>query len=216
VLAAGAIAVAASATGFASSLALTPRPLTVYVAPSTIPISTCALSAPVADTYADQGSSGSNFGSATELHVRSGTTLLLLAANKRTFVRFDLSSCAVPADARVLSARMKLFMSTAPSATRTYRAHRITGSWAETSLDWVNQPGVAGSPTASVATGATANVPLEWDVLADVGAFVAGSVTNHGWRVSDAIESNTGEGRFSSREHATASRRPSLVVTYYP
>lgn len=209
-------AVVASVVGFASALALAPKPLTVYAAASTVPISSCALSAPAADTYADQGSSLSNFGTATTLQVRSGTTLLVVPANKRTFVRFDLSACSIPANARVVTAGLALSMSTAPSASRTYQVRRITESWGETTLTWSNQPGAAASATATVATGTTANVTLEWNVLTDVREFLDGTAANNGWLIADSVESDTGESVFRSREHTTASERPRLVVTYYP
>ncbi len=215
VLVAFVVAFVASGIGFASALAITPKALTVHTAASSVPISMCTLTS-AADTYADQGSAGSNFGTATTLQVRSGTTLVLLADNKRAFLRFDLASCSIPSTARVVSGRMRLFMSTAPSATRTYQARRVTASWAETTLDWNNQPAVAATPTATVVTGTTSNVTLEWDVLADVSSFVAGTATNNGWRIADSVESNTGDSQFRSREHGTTSQRPSLVVTYYP
>lgn len=204
--------------GFAASLALMPKHLTVFTSASSVPLSTCTLSASAADTYADQGSAGSNFGTATTLHVRSAVTLLLLQNNARSFVRFDLSSCSIPTSARVLTAKMKLFLSTAPSASRTYQVHRLTQSWGETTLDWNNQPTAAGTATASAATGTTNNVTTEWDVLADVSGFVAGTTTNEGWRIRDSAEGSgtAREGRFSSREHATVSQRPNLVITYYP
>jgi hypothetical protein len=211
-------ALLASGVGFAAALAITPRALTVYTSPDTVPISTCTLTAPVADTYAHEGSSGGNFGTATTLHVRSAVVLVVIPDNKRSFVRFDLSSCSIPSSARVETARLKLFLSTAPGQNRTFQVHRVTAPWGETTLTWGNQPSVAGSVTSSVGTGTTSNVYLEWDVLADVRAFVDGTLTDNGWRVKDSTESSGSafEGRFNSREHATAAQRPSLVVTYYP
>lgn len=205
------------AVGFAASLALTPKALVVFTSASSVPISTCTLT-PVADTYAEEGSSGSNFGTATTLHVRSAVILVVLPDNKRSFVRFDLSSCSIPTSARVLTAKMRLFLSTAPSASRTYQVHRLTQSWGETTLNWGNQPTAAGTATASAATGTTSNVTIEWDVLADVNGFVAGTTTNQGWRIWDSVESSgtAREGRFNAREHATVSQRPSLAITYYP
>jgi hypothetical protein len=203
--------------GFAASLALTPKRLTIFTSASSVPISTCTLTSG-ADTYADEGSGGSNFGTATTMHVRSAVTLVLLQDNKRSFVRFDLSSCSIPSSARVLTAKMRLFMSTAPSASRTYQVHRLTQSWGETTLTWNNQPTAAGTATASAATGTTSNVTIEWNVLADVSAFVAGTSTNQGWRVRDSAEGSgtAREGRFNTREHTTVSQRPSLEITYYP
>lgn len=204
------------AVGFAASLALTPKRLTVFTSASSVPISTCTLTS-AADTYADQGSASSNFGTATTMRVRSAVTLLLLQNNARTFVRFDLSACSIPTSARVLTAKMKLFLSTAPSASRTYRVHRLTGSWGETALTWNAQPSAAGTATASATTGTTNNVTIEWDVLTDVSGFVAGTTTNQGWRVMDSAEGSgtAREGTFRSREHGTASERPTLEITYY-
>ncbi len=99
---------------------------------------------------------------------------------------------------------------------RTYSAHRITAARREPSLTRNRQPDVTGSASASVATGPTANVALEWNVVAEIQAFVAGGVTSHGWRVSDSIETATGESRFSSRERGTPGQRPIRVVTCHP
>jgi hypothetical protein len=121
----GLSAVVSASVGFAAALVITPEQLTIHTAASSVPPTTCTLSTAAADTCADQGSSGSNSGTAT-------------------------------------------------------------------------------------------NVTREWDVVADVRAFVAGTATNNGWRIRDAVESASGEGRFGTREDATASRRPRLVITNYP
>jgi hypothetical protein len=200
------------AVGFAASLALTPKRLTVFTSASSIPVSTCALGA-AADTYADGAvlNQGANFGTATLLHVRSDTL-----GNKRSFARFNVASC-VPNGARIKTATLSLFLSTAPGASRTYEARRVTASWGETTLTWSNQPAVAGAATDSVGTGTTNNVTRSWNVAADVQAFANGTA-NNGWRVADSTEGVLGaqEGRFSSREHATVSQRPSLAITFYP
>jgi hypothetical protein len=213
-------AVLASGVGFAAALAITPQTLTIFTSADSVPVTTCTRTA-AADTYAHEDSSGTNFGTATTLQVRSGVTRVLLLTfpdNKRSFVRFDLASCSIPASARVVSAQLNLFLSTAPSLSRTYQAHRVTQSWSETNVDWDNQPTVAASATASAATGIASNVTIGWDVRADTQTFVAGTATNNGWRIKDVTEGAdpAHEGRFNSREHGTTSQRPSLVVTYYP
>jgi hypothetical protein len=214
-------AVLAGSVGFATALGITPRALTIFTSADTVPVTTCTLTTAEADAYAYDASPGTNFGTETTLHVRSGISRVLLLTfpdNKRSFVRFDLSSCSVPSSARVVSAEMKLFLSAAPSLSRTYQAHRVTQGWNETNLTWDNQPTVADSPTASATTGTASNVTIGWDVRADVQTFVAGTATNSGWRVKDLTEGAEPaiEGRFNSREHGTATQRPSLVVTYYP
>jgi hypothetical protein len=200
--------------GYAASLTLTPKRLTVFATASSIPISTCTLATSAADTYANGAalSQGSNFGTAAELHVRSDA-----AGNKRAFVRFDLSACPLPSGARVETATLTLHLSTAPSSSRTYQVHRVNASWAETTLTWTGQPAVAGSVTDSASTGTTSGTTIAWNVATDLQAFANGTA-NHGWRVADATEGALVgvEGRFRSREHASAGQRPRLVVTYYP
>jgi len=200
------------AVGFAASLALTPKALAVFTSASSVPISTCTLTSN-ADTYADGAvlNQGANFGTATQLHVRSDTL-----GNKRSFVRFNVSSC-IPSGARIKTATLSLFLASAPGASRTHQLRRVTASWGETTLTWSNQPAVAGAATGNVSTGTTNNVTLSWTVLADVQAFADGTA-NNGWRVADSAEGALGaqEGRYNSREHATVSQRPSLAITYYP
>lgn len=190
---------------FGASLVLSSNRLTVFAS--------CTLRAATADTYVNQASPGSNFGTATTFFVRSQ-----IGANRRAFIRFDLASCFIPATADVITARLSLHMSTAPTANRTYQAHRATASWTETGITWTNQAAVAGSATSTTTTGTSSGVRLEWDVVADVNSFVNGSLVNDGWRIADSVESSSTArtATFSSAEHGTASQRPRLTITYYP
>lgn len=204
-------AVATSAAG----LGLVPARLTAVNAASTVAVSTCSLAASSADAYVDGAAlqTNSNFGSSTDLSVRSS-----LLGNRRTFVRFDLSGCAIPSSSRVTGATFNLFLSQAPASSRTYEARRVTAAWVESTVTWANQPGVAGAATATTVTGTTSGVTLSWTVTSDVQAFVAGSTTNHGWRVADGTEGAVAAvtSILRSREGGTPSERPTLVVTYYP
>lgn len=207
--AAVASAALSAGTAFAAGLGVTAASLTSVSTPATVPSSTCWVTAS-ADTYASSLGFLSNFGTATTLQVRSGLE------NKRTFVRFDLSECAIAAGAEIKAARLQLHLSAAPTSSRTYAVHRLTATWAEGTLNWNNQPGVAASATATTTTGTTAGVTLEWTVTTDVDAFVNGTTTNFGWRVADTAEGSLSalEGAFRSREGA--SPVPTLEVTYYP
>jgi hypothetical protein len=192
--------------------------LTTSTLVAAVPINTCAVTAS-ADSYVDQASlqQGSNFGGATALQVESSRTLVtLLPTNKRSFVKFDLSSCSIPAAAAVQSARLSVFLSSAPAASRTWNVDRVTAGWTEGGITWSNQPATTGST--SITTGTTSNVTLQATVTSDVQGFVSGSLTNNGWRFSDSAEtgSPTQNGQFRSREFGTASQRPTLVVDYYP
>ena len=197
------------ATAAAAPLSLSSQQVAVFRVDATVSLSSCTAGA-TADAYVTEPLSGA--GAETELRVASA-----LGANKRSFLRLDLAPCAIPTAARVTSAELRLHLSTAPGSSRIYDAFRVTASWADT-LTWPTQPAVAASASASAATGTTAGVTLAWNVLTDTAAFVAGTQTNNGWRVSDRTESNLTalEGRFSAREHASTSERPALAVSWYP
>jgi hypothetical protein len=197
------------ATAAAAPLPLSTQQVAVFRVNATVPLSSCSAGA-TADAYVTEPLSGAG----TETKVRVASALL---ANQRSYLRLDLASCAIPAAARVKSAELRLFLSTAPGSSRTYDAFRVTASWLET-LTWTGQPAVAATASASVTTGTTPGVTLAWNVLTDTATFVAGTQTNQGWRLSDRTENNLSaiESRFSAREHATSGQRPALAVTWYP
>jgi hypothetical protein len=186
---AGAAALAMVGSAFAATFTVTTEKLTT--ANNAVTLTTVTLTA-VADTYADQGAATTNFGTATTLNVRSAN-----ASNRRSFVRFDLS--AIP--------------TTAPTASRSYEADKVSATWTETALTWNVQPAAAAA-TATVASGTTSNVVLSWNVKTDAAAFVTTPASNFGWRVKDVTENSATArlGIFNARE--AASGRPTLVVVY--
>ena len=207
-----AAALGAGVVARAASLTTSPAQLMARTVVGPVPIVTCTL-APNADTYADGAAPLTAQGTATTLHVRTQAL-----RNKRTFVRFDVASCSIPAVARLKTSSFNLVLTTAPASSRTYDVHAVTAAWTEAALTWLAQPATAGTATASVATGTTGGVTLVTNVMADVSTYVTGAATNNGWRVKDRTEDalSTVESRFGSRENAMVPRRPSLVVTYYP
>jgi hypothetical protein len=203
---------AAPAAAYAAGLGVASERLTSFESATTVPASTCTLE-PVADTYADALAALLNFGTSTDLLVRSALT-----GDARSFVRFDLSPCSIDSSAEIETARLDLYLATAPAAGRTHELHRVTASWTELALTWLNQPAVAGAATSSAPTGTSSGVTVSWNVLGDVQAFVSGTQTNHGWRIKDASEDSltAQTATFGARERAAASQRPVLAITYYP
>src|SRR5438876_449594 len=144
----------------------------------------------VADNYVD-------LKNPTTVQNAAGTTLIVAKKSgtdeQRTFLRFNLSGIS----GTINSSKLRMFISaegnSAPN--RTHDVHRVTATWTDTSITWNNQPAVAGSPTNSQTTPLTSAVPtfMRWTVTSDVAAFVAGTFSNFGWRVSDpgATGSNT-------------------------
>jgi hypothetical protein len=203
----------AAGVAFAAATTVTPRRLTVFEAASQVPWTTCTLAQPVADAYVDAAalSAGSNFGTLATMTVRSDA-----AGNRRAFVRFDLSGCSMPQSAVIQSAALQVYLQTAPSASRSYQLHRVTAAWAEATVTSTNQPAVSGTSSGTVSSGNQSGVTLQWNVLADVQAYVAGTAVNNGWRLSDTVESalSAQTGTFATRENPTPTRRPQLVVVF--
>lgn len=213
IVAAAAAALGASGAGIAATLGVTAARLTSYAAAGTVPTSTCTLN-PVADAYVDSNSKASNFGTATTVKVQaaSGATKPM-----RSFLRFNVAGC-VPANAAIVSATLGLYLRTAPLLSRTYEVATASAAWTESGgggITWNNQPGVSTTPTASVATGITSGVQLQWNVAADVQAFADGTAANNGWRVADSAEGSavTYTGTLDSRE---GTNRPVLSISYWP
>lgn len=196
------VAIAASLTVSTARLATFIR---IYGAPAT-----CTLE-PVADAHVREDTPLTNYGAELAGEVQSGAN-----AARRFLVRFDLAACspAIPTDAMVHSATLRLTLAAEAVDARAYQVHRLTGPWSEATVDWSSQPGAGASPASSldVSAGTPASTVLEWSVAANVQAFVTGT-SNDGWRISDSAEATTSSGiQLHARE--AASSRPQLVITY--
>ncbi len=175
---------------------------------------------PIADSYVNEKSPNSNYGSSAELEIRSKNCPNPME-NKRTYIKFDFN---FPAGTIINSAYLKLYMKDGPSEERIYEARRVSGFWKERDagpgdgVDWNNQPGVYATSTVSVLTGDSNPKWLSWDVTDSVQGFVAETYPNYGWQLKDSIESEhtAFEGKFSSRENNDPDKRPILEVTFTP
>ena len=174
-----------------------------------------------ADSWIDQGNTGTNHGGDATLQVSSQTG----NKNQRALVEFDLSSLT---NSGIKSATLSLFMITAPGASRTYQARRITSFWKESDVTWANRMSgftwtTAGGDndgvtTQTAATGTTNNTTISWDVTAAVQQWFGANtpIANYGTMILDGTESSatTRTAIFSSKEAATAANRPTLTVDF--
>ena len=195
----------------AASLAISSADLTAATRTYGAPV-TCTLTA-VADSYVDAVLATTNFGTSGVLNVNPSAV-----GTERSFVRFDLTTCspAIPADAIVQVAQLRLTVAALVPASRTIALRSATSAWTEAGVTWNTQPTVAGSVTASagVTAGQTAGTVITWTATSDVQSFVTGAASNLGFRLSDSAE-GAALGvvlSFSSRE--AASGHPQLVITY--
>lgn len=220
------IAALLAGAGFVASLSFTSQSLTPY--------RTCVLSGTPAtttvaiDASVRQASATSNFGTVTTNDIASAS-----AANRRLYVRFDLTQCspAIASSAVIRLATLRMYATALPAVCRTVDIFRVTATWTEAGITWNNQPfGTAinnpasGSATDTYGAGtaagcentATASYITGAVVTADVAAFVAGSATNFGWMLRDDVEgaATARTQTYSAKNLGTAGQAPQLVITY--
>jgi hypothetical protein len=208
----------------ASSLAVTSKQLTVLR--TCVLTGSSILSTSDVDTTVHQDASILNFGTATTMDVQSRNA----GRNHRLYMRFDLTKCSpvIASSASVQLASLRLWISSLPGSCRTYDLFRVTATWAEITITWNNQPfgtsennppGASAAATASVGPspcGVSATGYVTWTVTSNVQAFVSGSSNNFGWMIRDDVEGASGSqvGTFPTKELATLSQSPQLVVNY--
>jgi hypothetical protein len=168
-------------------------------APGTVASATAA-----ADTFVDQASPSSNFGTASDLFIQSKSS-----GNRRTLLRFNLP--AAPQGCSVTGADLRVY-ATAAIGGRTLQAYRAAAPWGETTATWNNQPATTGSATTS-ASGSSPGWQI-WQVTDHVQAMYAG--VNNGFVLRDGSESagTSPEQKYQSREGSINSQDPTLVVTF--
>lgn len=171
---------------------------------------TCTLqgTSSTTDTYIDENSPTSSFAGSTTLSVAPKT-------NKRQWalVRFDLSSCGIPATGGADSAVLNLTITSAPASSQSLDVSTISSTW-NGSTTWNTVPST-GAPFASIATGTTAPATKSVTVTADVDALIKNSSANYGWLISEASQSGAPiTTLFGSSENGTTANQPQLVINY--
>ena len=162
--------------------------------------------APSQDTDVRQNGGGTNnCGACTQVSTREHST-----GEYRTLYQFDLSG--IPSGERLVSATLRVWVTSGQNSI--VSVYRVTQSWSESSLTWANSGGVAHNGTV-MATFVPASSGRYYDV--DVASLVAlwrGGTANYG--LITRLATNNTLAAFTSKEWATASQRPQLVVVTDP
>lgn len=193
--------------GVAYAATLTVGSWHLWAGSQTLTKSTCTLQPATADTYVTQATpGGSNGGTATMLaRTNSGSV-------DWAFVRFDLTSCAIPTTGGADTATLTLFITSKPSG-RTITVTPVLTTWSNT-LTWTTAQSLSyGSPTTTFATGSSANTAIPVTVTVDVDALIKNPSANFGWRLSDTGSGNATT-TFATSENGTSADRPKLVINY--
>jgi len=157
---------------------------------------------PQKDSYVDLFVPDNNYGSANLTYVWSQ------AANDRRSL-FEWDTSRVSSGVTLINVTLCLYVEASASTSgRTWRTHRITGSWTEVGVTWNNQPAVSVYVDAS----APPNSYTGWWNVSVLSIFVTG--TNVGFRVMDSVEGDASTSQERSREHPTTGTRPVLKLEF--
>ena len=203
---------ACTSSAFAASLSVSSWHL--WAGSQSLTKSQCTLSgtSSTTDTYVNESSPTSSFGSSTSLSLLPDA----YSSAKWAFVRFDLSGCSIPTTGGADSAQLVLTLTGAPSASRTLTITPVLSSWSST-LTWNQAQSLSyGSATTTVATGKTGGATLTATVTVDVDALIRNGSASYGWRISDtgAPGQNSTKDAMSLGAAEAASGQPQLVINY--
>jgi hypothetical protein len=200
---------ASTTTAFAATLSISSWHL--WAGSQVLTKGQCTLSGASAttDTYVDAQNATSSFGGSTTLAVspKSGK-------ENWAFVRFDLSSCTIPATGGADSATLSLTITSAPGSSQTIDVTTVGSSWSG-SLTWNGAQSLSyGGSLTSFTTGTASGVTRTVNVTANVDALIRNGSASFGWRLSQASSSANVTTLFGSVENTTAANRPQLVINY--
>ena len=183
----------------------------LWAGSQTLTKGTCTLSgtSSTTDTYVDESTVASSFGSGTTINVKPKT-----AQRQWAFVRFDLSSCNIPSTGGADSATLSLHIVTAPNSSQTIDVAPVLTTWDGTTT-WTGAQLLSyGSAFSSIATGTTNNVSKTVTVTADVDALIRNGGASFGWRLSETGSNANVTTVIASSENATAANQPQLQISY--
>lgn len=156
------------------------------------------------DALVAQSSTGTNYGAATYLSTRGGSSGAL-----QSYLAFELP--AAPEGLVLTSAvlRLRTTSDSTSGSADTHDVRLVASDWSESALTWANRPTEAGA-TVGTLSGLTAiNATYERELTASTLAPLSG--TTVGFLVTDNGTDNL---RFWSKDAGTAGNRPTLVLTY--
>ncbi len=165
----------------------------------------------VIDTYINYQEPNNNFGDFDGLFVvccEEGVDLL------RMYLKWNVAS--IPTGSIIINASLELYqdfrfpLSTAMTVT----VRRVIGSWTEMGATWNNQPSTTSSGAVSTNVPQTTGVWVFWNITVIADDWINNGFANEGVRMHGATPG--GFYGYNSREFATASLRPKLVIEYTP
>jgi len=176
----------------------------------------------IADSWVNESSKTTNYGTATTLIVRQKSSTIY---NARIFLLWNLS--AIPSGSTITNANLSLYCSAASSSGRTLQAwntslnesNSSTTPWTETNVAWNSQPPIntSGAVLQQAISAGTTTGWKYWNVTNAAISSYSQTNKNMSIGIKDSAENSSATSRqytFTSKE-GTASQIPTLNVTYY-
>ncbi|WP_300662348.1 DNRLRE domain-containing protein, partial [Fluviicola sp.] len=167
------------------------------------------------DGFTSSSAPSGNFGTLGAMSITKSR-----ASVERSFLKFNLAS--IPANAVITSAILRLTPNGAenvatPNSSELYLDICNT-SWTEAGL--TNASGISNNTLFATVTASTFNSTLskrEFQVKEHVQAIIEGRLPNQGWRIRWSAETVAiaTTASYYTRENATQSNRPQLIIQYY-
>ncbi len=156
------------------------------------------------DSFVKENVPAANFGDTPRLWVNGG------GSSDQRF-SYLYHSRPFPIGARILSAKLRLYLNGAWSGTNNLTAKRITSTWGENKLTWNNKPNVTAtnSASATVTSGVDGQM-VEFDIT-NMMVDIASGLNWWGWRIE---LSQHADRAFNSADNGTATLRPEFEVNW--
>jgi len=201
---------ASTAVGFAASLNVGSWHL--WGGSQTLTKGTCTVTAAAAitDTYVRESSPTTASGSLSTAIIRADS-----GQREWMFIRFDISSCALPQTGGADTATMKLVVKNAANNNRTLTVTPVLTSWDGT-LTWNQAQALSygSAATTTFTTGTTNGATLSVPVTVDIDALIKNPSASYGWRIVDNGSTSSANTTTFNSVEASAGSRPQLVINY--
>ncbi len=156
---------------------------------------------PLGDSFTNTADPTTNYGANILLNVDGAKAI--------TYIQFNLAS--IPATATINQATLKLYVNSVTTA-GSFNVDYVNGSWAETTIDASNAPGLGTTIASNVdVTTADKNQYILINVTSAVQAWLSGSEANDGIAL---VANSTFNATFDSKENTTTSHPAELDIAY--
>ena len=168
---------------------------------------------PVADTWLNQASPNTNYGSEVKLYC--GVWGQQAQWVRRDLIRFSLSS--IPPGRTIVSGKLGLYLSSFTGTSDRVQVLRVPQAWGEMTATWSNNSSNYVSPFITVKSVNAANLGayVWFDITSLVQAWYSGKQPNRGVLIRGLeMKSLAGAEVFGARETNDPTKRPLLKVQY--